>query len=141
MEPLFLPLRVRCIICHNHFGGSPTAPSPRVSCGFYTCVAVATYITVPAPELPSHFLKEPFEKVASTRPCPLAALNRVLRCLFFFQDYTCPLPPTFAELASTYCLPGRAFRHPLFTDRPLRRNMASFALLNVLSRVGSFGNQ
>ena len=83
-------------------------------------------------------LKNRFEKVARTRPCPLAGLKRVLRCLLFFQDYTCPFSRTFPEFASTYCLPGRAFRHPLFTDRPLRRNLASFALLNVLSRLARF---
>ena len=128
LEPSFLPLRVRRIICHNHFGELPTAPSPAVSCGLYTRVALATYITVSAPELPSHLLKEPFENVARTRPCPLAGLKRVMRCLLFLQDYTCPFSRTFPELASTYCLPGRAFRHPLFTDRSLRRNLALFAL-------------
>lgn len=138
LEPSFLPLCVRRIICHNHFGGLPTAPSPAVSCGLYTRVALATYITVSAPELLSHLLKEPFEKVARTRPCPLAGLKRVLRCLLFFQDYTCPFSRTFPEFASTYCLPGRAFRHPLFTDRPLRSNLGSFALLNVLSRLARF---
>ena len=120
------------------FRGFAHAPWPAVSCGLYTRVTLATYITVPAPELSSHLLKEPFEKVAITKPCPLAGLKRVLRCLFFLQDYTCPFPRTFPDFASTCCLPGRAFRHPLFADRPLRRNLASFALLNVLSRLARF---
>lgn len=133
-------LTVMCTTYHlsQPFRGLPTAPSPAVSCGLYTRVALATYITVSAPELPSHLLKEPFEKVARTRPCPLAGLKRVLRCLLFFQDYACPFSRTFPEFASTYCLPGRAFRHPLFTDRPLRRNLASSALLVVISRLARF---
>jgi hypothetical protein len=80
-------LTVMCTTYHlsQPFRGLPTAPSPAVSCGLYTRVALATYITVSAPELPSHLLKEPFEKVARTRPCPLAGLKRVLRCLLFLS--------------------------------------------------------
>lgn len=80
-------LTVMCTTYHlsQPFRGLPTAPSPAVSCGLYTRVALATYITVSAPELLSHLLKEPFEKVARTRPCPLAGLKRVLRCLLFLS--------------------------------------------------------
>ena len=58
--------------------------------------------------------------------------------VFFPSGLHWSVPSYFPDFASTCCLPGRAFRHPLFADRPLCRNLASFALSNVLPRLARF---
>jgi hypothetical protein len=113
LEPSFLPLCVRRIICHIHFGGLPTASWPAVSNGLYTRVTLATYITMPVPELSSHLLKESFEKVAMTKPCPLAGLKCVLLCVFSFRStLVCSLVLSrlcLDLLPAGTCLPPPAF--------------------------------
>ena len=83
-------------------------------------------------------LKNRLKRWPERGPAPLLDSNVCCDVCCSYQDYACPFSRTFPEFASTYCLPGRAFRHPLFTDRPLRRNLASSALLVVISRLARF---
>ena len=132
MEPSFLPLCVRRIICHNHFGVCPPHRRLQFHVAFtHVSHWPHTLQCLPRNSLPT-CLKNRLKRWPERGPAPLLDSNVCCDVCCSYQDYACPFSRTFPEFASTYCLPGRAFRHPLFTDRPLRRNLASFALLNIL---------
>ena len=114
LEYSFLPLCVRRIICHNHFGGLPTASWPAVSNGLFTRVTLATYITMPVPELyiPT-CLKNRLRSFSWQSLGPLARLKCVLLCVFSFRStQVCSLVLSrlsIDSLPAGTCLPPPAF--------------------------------